>query len=63
MANNRKNWIEKLESLPLAPSFTVSDDEKASVSSTMSRLHLKGKKEFAIKKSKITDENIIVRIV
>lgn len=63
MAKIKKNWTEKLESLPVAPSFTVSDEDKASVSATMSRFHTKGKKEFALKKSILTDENIIVRIV
>lgn len=60
---DKKNWTQILEQLDQCPSITVSDEEKATVSSTMTRLHKSGDKEFTIKKSRLTGENILVRIV
>lgn len=60
---DNKNWTQILEQLETCPSITVSDEEKATVSSTMTRLHKSGKKEFTIKKSRLNGENIVVRIV
>jgi len=62
MANN-KNWTQILEQLDPCPTITVTDAEKAAVSSTMTRLHKSGDKEFTIKRSKLNGKNIVVRIV
>jgi len=63
MESGGNKWTKRLDEMELAPAIKVSDPDKGSVSTAMSRALAKGKKEFVMKKSAITGENIIVRIV
>lgn len=63
MKSGGNKWTKQLEELEKAPAIKVSDQDRGSVSTAMSRALVKGNKEFVMKKSILTGENIIVRIV